>query len=314
MLAVVSHDAGGAELLSSYVRQQSLSCLYVLEGPALNIFQRKLGQIQTWPLETAVSRASSLLCGTSWQSDLEFDALGLARTLGRRSAAFLDHWVNYPERFTRGAEVHLPDEVWVSDSIAQDLVEKALPGVPSRLVGNPYIEDLRQEMKLLAPTHAKDTDKLAVLYICEPVSEHMRLQFGDERHLGYIEQEALAHFLTHSGGLGKPVKRVVIRPHPSEPLHKYDWAKAQFDLPLVRGGSKSLLQEIVDCDVVVGCESMAMVVGLLAGKRVISCIPPWGRPCRLPHPEIERLQTRELSSRNLLPNSIDFLRGDFEQS
>ncbi|MGB1984427.1 MAG: hypothetical protein ACPHOH_03080, partial [Porticoccaceae bacterium] len=40
----------------------------------------------------------------------------------------------------------------------------------------------------------------------------------------------------------------------------------------------------------VGCESMAMVVGLLAKKRVISAIPPGGRPCQLPQPAIENLQ------------------------
>lgn len=292
MLAVVSHDAGGAELLSSYARQQGLSCLYVIEGPALQVFERKLGPMQVLPLETAINQASFLLCGTSWQSNLEFNAIGRARELGKRTVAFLDHWVNYRERFTRGTKVHLPDEIWVGDNIAQEMVAEALPGVPSRLVDNPYFADLRQELASLKPSYTKNEDKLSVLYVCEPVSEHMKLQFGDERQLGYVEQEALAHFLANAGAMGKPVRRIVIRPHPSEPVDKYDWAQTQFDLPLVRGGGQTLLQEIVDCDVVVGCESMAMVVGLLAGKRVISCIPPWGRPCILPYPEIERLNNQ----------------------
>ena len=34
---------------------------------------------------------------------------------------------------------------------------------------------------------------------------------------------------------------------------------------------------------------MALVVGLLANKRVISTIPPWGVQCHLPHGGIERL-------------------------
>ena len=291
MLAVVSHDAGGAELLSSYVRQQGLSCLYVIEGPALEVFERKLGPMKILPLETAVSRASSVLCGTSWQSDLEYNAIGRARELDKRAIAFLDHWVNYRERFTRGTEVHLPDEIWVGDGIAQQMVAAALPGVPTRLVDNPYFQDLRQELSLLLPSQAANADRLTVLYVCEPVSEHMKRQFGNERHLGYVEQEALAHFLAHAHTLGKPIGRIVIRPHPSEPVSKYDSFHTKFDLPLVRGGSQTLLQEIVDCDVVVGCESMAMVVGLLAGKRVITCIPPWGRPCVLPFPEIERLKS-----------------------
>jgi len=35
---------------------------------------------------------------------------------------------------------------------------------------------------------------------------------------------------------------------------------------------------------------MAMVVGLLAKKRVLSSIPPGGRPCQLPQLDIENLQ------------------------
>lgn len=289
MLAVVSHDAGGAEVLSSYIRQRGLSCIYVLDGPALQVFGRKLGAIQTTPLATAIGQASSLLCGTSWQSDLEFNALGLAREAGKHSVAFLDHWVNYSERFTRGTEVRLPDEIWVGDGIAQNIAQAAMPGVAVRLVDNPYFSDIRSELGGLVRSHPPASDSLSVLYVCEPVREHMRRQFGNERHLGYVEEEALTHFLGHINSLNKPVSRVVVRPHPSEARDKYDWAQAQCPVPLVRGGRQTLMQEIVDCDVVVGCESMAMVVGLLAGKRVISCIPPAGRPCVLPYPEIERL-------------------------
>lgn len=295
MLAVISHDAGGAEILSSYIRQQGLSCLYVLEGPAQKVFERKLGPVQSISLEAALNQASSVLCGTSWQSDLEFNAIKRAQALGKRVVVFLDHWVNYRERFTRGTEIHLPDEIWVGDSIAQDLVTELLPGTHSVLINNPYFEDLRQELSLLTPSQKMDAEKLSVLYVCEPVSEHMKLQHGNKRHLGYVEQEALKHFLAHADTLGKPVGRIVIRPHPSENANKYDWAHTQFDLPLVRGGAQTLLQEIVNCDVVVGCESMAMVVGLLAGKRVVSSVPPGGRPCVLPYPEIESLKIQDPS-------------------
>jgi hypothetical protein len=291
MLAVVAHDAGGAELVSSYVRRQGLSCLYVLEGPALQVFERKLGSIRTVPLEMAVDQASSLLCGTSWQSELEFNALALAREAGKPAVVFLDHWINYRERFTRGNELRLPDEIWVGDDIAKSLAATILPGVPLRLVDNPYFSDLRRELASLTPSPSvrADADTLSVLYVCEPVSEHMKRQFGNERHLGYVEHEALSYFLAHVQVLGQSVGRIVIRPHPSEAADKYDWAQKESGLQVVLGGRHTLLQEVLDCDVVVGCESMAMVVGLLAGKRVVSTIPPGGRPCVLPYPEIERL-------------------------
>jgi hypothetical protein len=43
MIAVVSHDAGGAEILSSWLRRCAEPYCVVLDGPAQVIFQRKLG-------------------------------------------------------------------------------------------------------------------------------------------------------------------------------------------------------------------------------------------------------------------------------
>jgi len=61
MLAVVSHDAGGAEILSSYVRQEGLHPVFVIEGPARRIFERKLGAIEVVPIEEAIRRLAGLL-------------------------------------------------------------------------------------------------------------------------------------------------------------------------------------------------------------------------------------------------------------
>lgn len=289
MLAIISHDAGGAEILSSYARQEKLECLYVLGGPALKIFKRKLGEIETCSLEEALRRSTSILCGTSWQSDLEFDAIKQARSIGTRSVTFLDHWVNYVERFTRSGETWLPDEIWVGDVMAESMAKRLFPLTTIRQVENPYVNDIKQELVAAKVQQASGSNNIRVLYVCEPVREHALLRFGNERHWGYIEEEALRYFLASIATLGAPIERVVIRPHPSEAVDKYNWVQYEFDLPIVMGGTRSLLEEIAESDVIVGCESMAMVVGLVAGKRVISCIPPNGKPCSLPHHEIEKL-------------------------
>ena len=67
MICIVSHDAGGAEILSSLIWQRGFECQYVLAGPALKIFQRKLGSVDTRLLQEAILGADWLLCGTSWQ-------------------------------------------------------------------------------------------------------------------------------------------------------------------------------------------------------------------------------------------------------
>ena len=290
MICICSHDAGGAEILSSYARQQDLDYVYSLGGPALKIFARKIEQLESIPLEDAIQQSDWVLCGTSWQSDLEWQAIAIARTLGKRSVAFLDHWVNYRERFVREGETHLPDEIWVGDAQAETMARQIFPELSIRLIENPYFNDLRRELAQLTRPPEPTPDNLRVLYVCEPLREHALREYGNERYWGYTEEDALRYFLSNLNALKKPVSRIVIRPHPSETTEKYDWAKREFNLPIVSGGTRNLFAEVAECDVVVGCESMAMVVGLLAERRVISCIPPGGKSCALPQPEIEHLQ------------------------
>lgn len=289
-IAVVSHDAGGAEILSSYIVQEDLKCNYCLSGPALKIFQRKLGPVNVVSLEKAIQQSSWVLSGTSWQSELEWESFKIAKQHGKHSVAFIDHWVNYQERFTRKGEVCFPNEIWVGDIMAEALALRVLPGITIKLIENPYFKDLTRDLAALSEKDLTAKTGLKILFVSEPLRAHGERQFGNERHWGYTEEEALHYFLSNLHVLGQPIIEIVIRPHPSEPLHKYDWAKQKYNLPIVNGGRNTLLEEVAISDVVVGIQSMAIVVGILAGKRVISSIPPGGEKCVLPQQEVEHMQ------------------------
>jgi hypothetical protein len=287
MIAVVSHDAGGAEVLSSYVRRNDLACVFSLEGPARNVFARKLGSVKCVALDEAIGRASWVLCGTSWQSDLEWHAVRLAREADKHTVTFLDHWVNYRERFERAGVVCLPDEIWVGDEEAARIARDCFGELPVRMVRNPYFEDVRMEIEALQHVSMPHGEWPVVLYVCEPLREHALRQHGDERYWGYVEEEALEYFLENLSLIAINVARILVRPHPSEPAKKYEWVAARSKVPVEISTTATLTQDIVSADIVVGCSSMAMVVALLAGKRVISSIPPGGRVCPLPHAAIE---------------------------
>jgi hypothetical protein len=298
-IAIVAHDSGGAEILSSFVRQQGVDyqqrCLFVLAGPAQKIFLSKLGALQNWPLNTAIRQASSVLCGTGWQSDLEVQSIALARQQGKKSIAFLDHWVNFRERFVRAGRQHLPDEIWVGDPTALTLAQAEFPETPIRLVGNPYFLDIKAAFSN-RPTKKLPEGEFSILYVCEPVREHALRHYGNERHWGYTEEEALRYFLDNIQGFAQPVTRILIRPHPSEASDKYYAVTDAYDLPISYSDGSALFDEIAAVDWVAGCNSMAMVMGLLAGRQVICCIPPGGRPCLLPQPGIEYLRNSQKDS------------------
>lgn len=294
-VAVIAHDAGGAEILSSWARRSGETCVLVAEGPAKAIFARKCPELVPVSLEEAVAAADWLLCGSGWQVSLEREAIRAGRLAGKKTVTFLDHWVNYLPRFQDGEELILPDEIWVGDADAFRIALETFPGRRVLLKENPYFLDLKDEIaSVKAQTTPKGTG--TILYVCEPIADHALLQHGDARYFGYTEHDALAFFLEYISLLDDGGRTIVVRPHPAEKSDKYAAAIERSGLAILSGGDETLLRETLAADIVVGCESMAMVVGLLAGKRVVSSIPPGGRQCQLPHGGIEHLAAMKMST------------------
>ena len=126
-ICIVCHDAGGAEILSSWALKQSESLICVLDGPAISIFQRKNVIFEKRNLKDAINKSDWIICGTSWQSNLEKNAIIYANKINRKVVSFLDHWVNYRERFILKGKIHLPSEIWVGDNEAKIIARKEIP-------------------------------------------------------------------------------------------------------------------------------------------------------------------------------------------
>lgn len=288
IIGIASHDAGGAELLSHWVgNSKDNSFLYCLAGPAEKIFEKNLGVTSHSKIHEMLDHCDWLLCSTSWQSDLEAGGIEAFKNKGKKTVAILDHWVNYRERFNFNNIYLPPDEIWVVDKYAKYIAEKCFDHIPINLVKNFYLAGMKKEITSIEPT--ADTAGVA-LYVCEPIREHAFSHYGDERYWGYTEEDALKYFLNNIGALPRNIEKIIIRPHPSESTDKYKWVIDRYKQNIEFGGEKSLAEEVASASVVIGCESMAMVVGLSVGKLTVSSIPPDGRRCVLPHTEILSLQ------------------------
>lgn len=294
---IVSHDAGGAEVISSWVRRNSeYQYKFCLDGPAIEIFQRKIGTIENRPvsnLNMLIQKADWILTGTSWASDIEKEAIKLGKKQKKEVVSFLDHWVNYPQRFEYNGRICLPDEIWVGDEDALKIAQNLFPQEKLRLVPNSYFQDIRDELKTIKIPQ-KQTTKIRILYVCEPIEEHSIREYGNPLHWGYTEYDAMRFFF---GKLPEiiPVEKVEyvrVRKHPSESKNKYDNILKEYPAaPFQKSEGHTLTEDCAWTDWVVGCESMALVVGLLAGKKVFSCIPSGGKACSLPHKEIQKIIT-----------------------
>lgn len=283
-LGVVAHDAGGAEILASYVKQEGLDCIFVLTGPAKNIFGKRLGSIETVNLQTAISQCDCLLTGTGWQTDFEWQAIHQGKDAGKHTITFLDHWVNYKSRFVRNGTECLPDEIWVGDEHAMALAESTFPDAVIQLVENPYFKLFKKEVDRLDSLKGKRPDNIRnVLFVSENIHrEH------------FHQNDAIRFFMSNLDKLESRIGRVLIRPHPSESGDKYCWVQEEYgpgviEAKVVLSDGSSLASEMAESDIVVGCSSMAMVMGILAHRRVISCIPDNEILLTLPFDEIELL-------------------------
>ena len=77
--------------------------------------------------------------------------------------------------------------------------------------------------------------------------------------------------------------------HPSEKASKYKWLK-YLNKKIKISKNKSLLQDIIKSDIVVGRQTMALVVALKCGRRVVSCIPSNEKRCIIPYSGINELR------------------------
>ena len=263
----------GAEVVSNWVKKHEEEVIFrfFLEGPAESIFKKNLGSDllneNNLRIDDFTNLNDILICGTSWQSSLEKKFFRKAKSQKKRVIAILDHWVNYKERFIIDeSTLVLPDEIWVCDDYAYKIAKSIFSHSIIKKIENPYIQSIKEQIILLNKSISIDS-KENILYVCEPIRDHAKLQFGDENYHGYSEESALKFFLNNVDFLRMTHKNVIVRPHPSESREKYNWVFDYYNDQISIGGVKDLIEEILCSSVIVGCESMAMVIGLLANKK-----------------------------------------------
>lgn len=284
---LVAHDAGGAEFIAAWARKHPLKdTACVAEGPARRIFASMVTRLLD--RAEALSRLAefrTILTGTSWGSDLEKIFIERGTALGIRTVTYLDHWTDYRERFLSAGRLLLPSEIWVADEHAERIAKAAFPGQPVRKAGNWYLEEIAGQVKALSPPVQARAEKKRVLFVSEPLSAAAERKHDDRNYLGYTEFDALASFLQYARQhWAQQVEAIRIRRHPSEAPGKFTaLVDAQSPVPVVECGDSPLVDDCAWADWIVGCQSMAMVVGLLAGKRVFSAIPRDGRPSAIPY-------------------------------
>lgn len=293
---LVAHDAGGAEILSAWYRNNSgtFYFMHIWAGPAEDIFLRDHSGVKCTDLDVINEFEADdfILTGTSLENDLERNAIAKAKELGVRCISFLDHWDLYRERFgnEKNWEGNLPDEIWVGDNYAYDYaVKEGFPKDRLRLVRNPYfdaIKDMKEDY-----VQSPNSCGKRILYLCEPISRKLNVAFSGMEADYDNEIQIVDSFLRTVDQHLNEIEIITLRLHPSEEFVKYQKLVENYGarLPLEVSTERLLHNDILKHTTIIGVESNALVVGVFLDREVYSCITGKQWEISLPHKEIKRI-------------------------
>lgn len=301
-ILVVSQDAGGAEMLSSMIRSERHNYIWSLvvpaDSPAFSIFQKKgladlvIDKYAEHGPSHLIDRvgAELLFCSTGWWNiELENSYIKEAKKKAVKTVSFIDHWVYYRERFgypgMNNWRENLPDYLAVSDKKAYDILLKEGLGEPIR-IKNYYFRDVIDEYNALKSSDGSGTGYM--LLLSEPAAEHA-LKNNDRTHdLGYTEHGLIEDIMINIETLKDfySFEKIVIRRHPAEDEHKYDYLNDRYRNVRVEvedPKSVTLISSIRGAKIVIGFESMPLFISYLVKKPFISYLPV-SKKCSAPLP------------------------------
>ena len=285
IVGLVAHDAGGAEVLSSWAKH---CCQHQVigygEGPAIKIFD-KIGIKQVRNVNLLIEMSKEIITATSWQSNLEKETIRQCLEKKKYVSTMLDHWVNYQERFKLHDKLILPDKILTLDEHATKIAKTYFGGTHIVEVKNVYLES---KVKKVLSYQKKSTTQTYALFVGENIKEHALTTYGNENYFGYNEESIIKSFWKSANEKLRDTNKILIRPHPSQVAEQYEWAKEVIPKEISISNNRELEQDIAESEIVYGINSMALVIAALSGKETYSCLPIENK-LDLPFREIRRI-------------------------
>ena len=262
-----------------------------MSGPAKKIFKRKLKKIKILDIDSAEKISNKLICGTSGKSKIEVKAIEKFKKKNKKTTAIVEHWTNYKTRFLYNKNLILPDKIWVFDRYSKEKIEKIF-NTKIILKKNYYFSEIKNQINKIKVNQISKKI-INILYVSEPISEFTKKKIINYKHSR--EYETLKYFFNNIEYITKKKYNIIFRSHPLEKSNKYKWLKT-FIKNIKISKNRLLIQDVNKADIVVGRQTMALVVALKSKKKVFSCIPPKEKRCIIPYKGITEL--RDLIKKN----------------
>lgn len=256
-IGVAANDAGGAEQISWLLNNVTASIKVFATGPALKIFKEQNRNVVFVSEISDLDDSDLIITGSGWMTDFEVRALAYARDLGILTITFIDHFVNYADRF-KGESLSLLQVIAVSNEVALEIALETFQKNIVYLFPDFQLDYYRDEVR------ASGLEKSVILVVLEPISS--------TTHPFLISHETRNQLYKFALKIRQSSRdKIIVRPHPSE-LHTieslFDSNGAGEDFEI--SNSKTLLDDLKSARVVIGMSSYALYLAHKCGIPVYS--------------------------------------------
>ena len=269
MINIISHDSGGAELLSSWIAENpNKKYFYSLKGPAIKIFKKKIKNINKNNLKDNKSDCEKVIAttGSKFERNMIFKLYKKKKYL----IIVLDHWINYKKRLFINNIMINPDEIWVFDKNAK-LIAKKIFKCKINLKQNYYYLNCKKKFK-----NYKSRNKNKLLFICDPNPSKSKKTDMFTKY--YNEKKIIRYIINYFDKDFIETKKIILRLHPNQYKRITYWKNyylkhfSIFKNKIDFSKNNSLIQDLKKVKKVFGGNSAALDLTSYLGIKTYSII------------------------------------------
>ena len=249
-ICIIANDAGGAEILKSFVHFTKSKFSYFLTGPAKKILKKNNTSSN---YKKIIDESDFVVTGTSYKSLTEYNCIKYCKKKNKKVFSILDHWINYKIRFTRKNKYLLPDKIIVCDNEAKKMASKYFNNLI--FMPNPYWKYIKKKFK-----NKKENNIKKYLYVSSNYNRTKK-KFDDK----WILNKLIRYLKKKDESCN-----LLVRPHPSENKKKYNDFLSKNKIKIRIDKNKNLFYSLGKTSTVFGHNSMAMVLGKICGLRTVN--------------------------------------------
>ena len=255
-LGIVCNDAGGSEIISSWLLSKNNKVNFHLTGPAIDIFKKRFPIKKNLNLSELINNSDVIITGTSLKSMQEINAIKQSKLKNKKVISFIDHWVNYEKRFIRSRIKILPNIIIAHDSKSYLLLKKKFPKkIKIYFIKNAYFKLVLDRYKNI--TKNKKKNKFVFF------SSNNDVSISNLSDINCLKNTI--RFIKEKFNKKNDRTNIILRCHPSENKKKYDKIKI-VNTNIVIDSNIDLLKTISENQFFFGYESMALVVAKICKK------------------------------------------------